>query len=131
MLLSVFSLSLHGKSNSSMKTKEFLGKFISLYLWGNLLAMVLVVVILCFGVKYGLEFYTHHGEGIEVPKLVNMTSKDARLLLAESGLELQVNDSGYNKRLPADCILAQSPGPGMKVKASPKEMMRPTMAWLT
>ena len=99
-----------------MKTKEFLGKFISLYLWGNLLAMVLVVVILCFGVKYGLEFYTHHGEGIEVPKLVNMTSKDARLLLAESGLELQVNDSGYNKRLPADCILAQSPGPDMKVK---------------
>lgn len=99
-----------------MKIKEFFGKFLSLYLWGNLLAMLLVVVGLCFGVKYGLEWYTHHGEGIEVPKLVNMTSKNARLLLAESGLELQVNDSGYNKRLPADCILAQSPGPGMKVK---------------
>jgi beta-lactam-binding protein with PASTA domain len=116
LLLSVFSLSLHGKNNLSMKAKEFFGKFLSAYLWGNLLAMALVVVGLCFGVKYGLELYTHHGEGIEVPKLVNMTSKNARLLLAENGLELQVNDSGYNKRLPADCILAQSPGAGMKVK---------------
>ena len=116
MLLSVFSLSLHGKNNLSMKAKEFFGKFLSAYLWGNLLAMALVVAGLCFGVKYGLELYTHHGEGIEVPKLVNMTSKNARMLLAESGLELQVNDSGYNKRLPADCILAQSPGAGMKVK---------------
>lgn len=100
-----------------MKAKEFFGKLISGYLWGNLLAMAIVVVALCFGVKYGLEFYTRHGEGIEVPRLVNMTGSDARLLLSEQGLELVVTDSGYNKRLPADCILAQSPGPGMKVKA--------------
>ena len=99
-----------------MTTKEFFGKFWSLYLWGNLRAMMLVVVGLCFGVKYGLEWYTHHGEGIVVPKLVNMTSKNARLLLEENGLELVVTDSGYNKRLPADCILAQSPGEGMMVK---------------
>jgi beta-lactam-binding protein with PASTA domain len=99
-----------------MTTKEFFGKFWSLYLWGNLLAMMLVVLGLCFGVKYGLEWYTHHGEGIVVPKLVNMTSKNARLLLEENGLELVVTDSGYNKRLPADCILAQSPGEGMMVK---------------
>jgi len=78
--------------------------------------MMLVVLGLCFGVKYGLEWYTHHGEGIVVPKLVNMTSKNARLLLEENGLELVVTDSGYNKRLPADCILAQSPGEGMMVK---------------
>jgi len=99
-----------------MKTKEFFGKFCSLYLWGNLLAMALVVVGLCFGVKYGLEYYTHHGEGIDVPKLVGMSSANARLLLSENGLELVVTDSGYNKRLPADCILVQSPEQGMKVK---------------
>lgn len=99
-----------------MRTKEFFGKFWSAYLWGNLLAMVLVIIGLCFGVKYGLEWYTHHGEGILVPKLVNMSCTNARLLLAEHGLELMVTDSGYNKRLPADCILAQSPGVGVKVK---------------
>ena len=100
-----------------MKTKEFFGKFCSLYLWGNLLAMVLVVVGLCVGVKYGLAAYTHHGEGIMVPRLVNMSCSNARLLIDEQGLELVVTDSGYNKRLPADCILTQSPEAGMKVKA--------------
>lgn len=100
-----------------MKTKEFFGKFLSAYLWGNLLAMALVVLALCFGVKYGLEVYTHHGEGVKVPKLINMTFDNAKLLLREKGLELMVSDSGYNKRLPADCILAQSPGEGMEVKA--------------
>lgn len=117
MLLSVFFVLLYAKIQSSMKTRDFFGKFCSLYLWGNLLAMALVVVALGFGVKYGLEFYTHHGEGICVPKLTGMAGKDARLLLSENGLELIVTDSGYNKRLPADCILAQSPGPGTKVKS--------------
>ena len=78
--------------------------------------MVLVVVGLCFGVKYGLELYTHHGEGIKVPKLVRMSCSNARLLLDEQGLVLMVSDSGYNKRLPADCILAQSPAEGITVK---------------
>lgn len=100
-----------------MKAKEFFSKFCSLYLWGNLLAMALFVVALCFGVKYGLEVYTHHGEGIVIPNLVNMRASNAHLLLIEKGLDMVVADSGYNKRLPADCILAQSPGPGMKVKS--------------
>ena len=100
-----------------MKIKEFFGKFCSLYLWWNLLAMGLVIVGLCFGLKYGLEVYTHHGEGIELPDMVKMSSDNARLLLEEKGLEMVVTDSGYNKRLPAHCILAQSPGPGTKVKS--------------
>ena len=100
-----------------MKIKEFFGKFCSLYLWWNLLAMGLVIVGLCFGLKYGLEVYTHHGEGIELPDMVKMSSDNARLLLEEKGLEMVVTDSGYNKRLPAHCILAQSPGQGTKVKS--------------
>lgn len=100
-----------------MKVKEFFGKLFGFYLWGNLLAMVLVVVLLGFGVKYGLELYTHHGEGIKVPQLEGMTMDNARLLVAETGLEIMVSDSGYNKRLPANCALAQSPGAGMEVKA--------------
>ena len=40
-----------------MKTKDFFGKFCSLYVWGNLLAMGLVIAGVCFGVKYGLLLY--------------------------------------------------------------------------
>lgn len=99
-----------------MEAKEFFGKFASGFLWGNILAMVLVVVALAFGVKYGLDVYTHHGEGIVVPKIEGMVYDKARTLMVERGLNIMVTDSGYNKRLPANSILLQNPGPGMKVK---------------
>ena len=99
-----------------MEAKEFFGKFASGFLWGNILAMVLVIVALAFGVKYGLDVYTRHGEGIEVPKVEGMVYQNARALMEERGLYLVVTDSGYNKRLPANSILIQNPGPGMKVK---------------
>ena len=99
-----------------MEAKEFFGKFASGFLWGNILAMVLVVVALAFGVKYGLDAYTRHGEGIEVPKIEGMVYQKAHALVEEHGLNIMVTDSGYNKRLPAGCILLQNPGSGMKVK---------------
>lgn len=100
-----------------MKLKEFFGKFASKYLWGNILAMVIVVVVLCLGVKFGLESYTRHGEGIPVPDLSNMSYSSAMTLLEQSGLKIVVSDSGYNKKLPAECILAQNPGAGANVKS--------------
>lgn len=100
-----------------MKLKEFFGKFASWYLWGNILAMAVVVVALCLGVKFGLESYTRHGEGIPVPDLSNMSYSRAMALLEQSGLKIVVGDSGYNKKLPAECILAQNPGAGANVKS--------------
>lgn len=99
-----------------MKIKEFFSKIFSLFVVGNLVAMVVVIVLLCFGVKYGLEWYTHHGEGVKIPKVEGMTYENARMLLEQNGLNIMVSDSGYNKRLPANCILAQSPGEGTMVK---------------
>lgn len=99
-----------------MNAKEFFKKVCSRFLLLNLLAMVIVVVLLCLGVGYGLDLYTHHGEGIEVPDLKGMRYQKASLLLEEKGLSIVVSDSGYNKTLPADCILAQIPGHGQKVK---------------
>ena len=99
-----------------MNAKEFFGKLGGHYVLLNLLAMAVVIVALCFGVKYGLELYTHHGEGIVVPKVQGMTYNKARLLLEQEGLVILVSDSGYNKTLPADCILSQTPGTGTKVK---------------
>lgn len=100
-----------------MKTKDFFGKFVNGYLLGNLLAMALVIGALCLGVKYGLEWYTHHGEGIKVPKIQGMSFTNARTLILEDNLNIMVADSGYNTKLPANCILAQNPGPGTMVKA--------------
>ena len=46
-----------------------------------------------------------------------MTFTDARSLILEDGLNILVADSGYNKKLPANCVLAQNPGPGTLVKS--------------
>ncbi len=100
-----------------MQTKDFFGKFLNLYLLGHLLAMAVVVVLLCLGVKFGLELYTHHGEGIKVPKVEGMLYGNARTMIMEDGLNILVTDSGYNKKLPANIILAQSPGDGTLVKS--------------
>ncbi|MBQ7420228.1 MAG: PASTA domain-containing protein [Prevotella sp.] len=100
-----------------MNAKEIWGKIARQYVLLNLLGMALTVVVLCLGVGYGLDLYTHHGEGIAVPELKGMTYLKARLLLEEEGLNIVVSDSGYQKSLPADCILAQTPGFGTKVKS--------------
>lgn len=99
-----------------MDMKDFLGKFVSRYLLGHLLAMVLVVVLLCVGIMYGLSAYTHHGEGVEIPDLYGMNYTDAISLLSSKGIRVVSNDTGYNQRMEADCILLQMPGAGTKVK---------------
>jgi beta-lactam-binding protein with PASTA domain len=100
-----------------MNVKEIWNKIASHYVLLNLFAMAVVIVLLCVVVKFGLDLYTHHGEGIAVPELKGMSYHKARLLLEEEGLNIIVSDSGYQKTMPADCILAQTPGVGTKVKA--------------
>lgn len=99
-----------------MKVKEFFGKLASRYLLLHLLAMFVVVLLLFLGLKFGLDIYTHHGQGIPVPNLKGMSYDKARMQLEKEGLVIMVSDSGYNKHMPADCILAQTPGGGMRVK---------------
>ncbi len=100
-----------------MKTSEFFGKFKSGYLWGNLLAMAVVVVVLVVGVKYALDVYTHHGESLTVPSVKNKKVKDAERILDDMGLVVIVSDTGYVKTLPPDVVLEQSVLPGEKVKS--------------
>lgn len=100
-----------------METKDFLRKLSSRYLWGNLAAMAAVIVLLCLGLKFGLELYTHHNENIPVPNLRGMDFDKAQELAEQNGLALVVGDSGYNKTLPGGCILMQTPGYGTTVKS--------------
>lgn len=100
-----------------MTPSEFFNKFKSKYLWGNLAAMVLVVIVLCLGVKYGLDIYTHHGESIAIPNVRHRSYADAERILDDANLKMVVSDTGYVKTLPPGCILEQSPAPGERVKS--------------
>ena len=69
-----------------MKPFEFLRKLASRYLLGNLIAMALVVVAVCLGVRYGLDVYTHHGEKIMIPDVRRKSFSDASYLLEDAKL---------------------------------------------
>lgn len=99
-----------------MTVNEFFGKVMSGKFWANIAAMLLVVVLLCLGVKFGIDIYTHHGEEIKVPDIKHKQASDAKQLLANRGLEMQVVDTGYVKTLPSDCVLDQMLAPGTMVK---------------
>ena len=100
-----------------MKSSDFFGKFKSSYLWGNILAMALVVLIIIIGIKYALDIYTRHGEAIPVPNIQHKSQADAERLLQDQGLAMMVTDTGYVKTLPANYILEQIPVAGEKVKS--------------
>ena len=80
-----------------MYSSDFFGKFKSLYLWGNILAMALVVLIIIIGIKYALDIYTRHGEAIPVPDIRHKSQADAERLLQDQGLAMMVTDTGYVK----------------------------------
>ena len=100
-----------------MKASEFFKKITSGYLWGNLFAMAVLVVLISLGVKYGLDVYTHHGEAIQVPNVKYKGFKDAERILEGLGLVVHVSDTGYVKTLPPDCVLEQNPDAGEMVKS--------------
>lgn len=99
-----------------MKTSEFFGKLRSSYLWGNIAAMAVVLVLACWGVQLALDIYTHHGEEVIIPNVKHKSFEDARHIMENAGLEVVVTDTGYVKALGPDCILEQSPAAGEKVK---------------
>lgn len=100
-----------------MTPREFIDKFKSRYLWGNILAMILVAILLCVGVKFGLDLYTHHGESIPIPNIKHKSFADAEHIMANAKLKMVVNDTGYVRTLPPGTILEQAPEAGEHVKS--------------
>ena len=53
-----------------------------------------MVLLLATGVKYGLDIYTRHDEGIPVPNVTNMDFSKAQSLLEMDGLCIEVSPKG-------------------------------------
>ncbi len=109
------------KKNSSKTAetsfwKRWAKKLADRVFWWNVLGMVMVIVIAVLGVNIWLSSYTHHGKTVTVPDVCKMSRKNAQSLVEMNGLHMVVNDTSYNRRLPADCILAQSPEADAVVK---------------
>ncbi|MBQ6652568.1 MAG: PASTA domain-containing protein [Prevotella sp.] len=99
-----------------MEKGKYIKKLFGPYLWGNLLAVSALTVLIALGVRYGLDYYTHHGQSTEVPNVKHKLFNDAKQILDDAGLNIEVTDTGYVKSLPPDVILEQTPGAGNIVK---------------
>lgn len=99
-----------------MTIKEFFSFKTNKYFWLNLIAMMVVVILLLFGVLKWLDVYTRHGEAVVVPDVKGMTVGEAEMLLRNHGLVCVVSDSNYVKNKPAGSILELTPSAGQKVK---------------
>ena len=89
----------------------------SRYLWLNILAMILLVVVIALGAHITLNIYTHHGESISVPDVRRQSLESAQRSLENRGFIVEVNDTGYVKNLPSGVILEQMPAAGTRMKS--------------
>ena len=97
--------------------KSFFRKFTSPVMWGNCLAMAVVLALLMAGLIWWLGDFTHHGEGISVPDFSGLNYRESVSRGDELGLIVIVGDSTYDKKVPAGCIVAQKPVAGASVKS--------------
>lgn len=98
-----------GKLSTYLRTKTFRK---------NLLIAIGSIFTFLVILFYSLGFYTHHGEGIPVPKLKGLTLAEAIEVLEEQGLRYQVNDSIYLIDQGPGVVVEQDPDPNTNVKSN-------------
>jgi beta-lactam-binding protein with PASTA domain len=87
----------------------------------NLMAALVLVVIIFFGLKLYLDNYTHHNEYHLVPDLTNKTYEEAKQILTDRKMKLVVIDTvEYNPKYKKYAILDQNPHKNDQVKVGRK-----------
>lgn len=73
-----------------------------------LIALAIGIVLLIVLLSY-LKRYTEHGIEVEVPNVTGMYIEEANTLAAHEGLQIEVVDSTYSKKVPLGTIVEQTP----------------------
>lgn len=73
-----------------------------------LIALAIVVVMGAVALWW-LDKYTHHGDEVIVPNVVNSYVEEATILAGAEGLRLQIADTTYNRRFKLGSIVEQKP----------------------
>ncbi len=96
--------------------KDFFSFKNNRFFWCNLIAIVAVLLIACYGTLHWLDTYTHHGESYVVPDVKNKTVAEANKALAAQFINATIVDSTYIKGARAGIVLDQTPVAGSRVK---------------
>lgn len=89
-----------------LKTKDFRNNFLAA------IGVVIAVVLVAY---FSLGYYTRHGSGIPVPKLMGLPVEKAINVLEEQGFHYQI-DSVYVLDQAPGTVIQQDPDPGTNVK---------------
>ncbi|MBO4621231.1 MAG: PASTA domain-containing protein [Paludibacteraceae bacterium] len=93
--------------------------------WNNsdvafVLKMVLIalaiVIVLGVAALFWLDKYTHHGDEVVVPNVVNSYVEEASILAQAEGLHLVIADTTYTRRFKLGSIVEQKPAPESRTK---------------
>ena len=81
-----------------------------------LLIALAIVIVLGAIALFWLDKYTHHGDEVIVPNVVNSYVEEATILAQAEGLRLQIADTTYNRRFKLGSIVEQKPAPDSRTK---------------
>ncbi|MGB3592257.1 MAG: PASTA domain-containing protein [Nonlabens sp.] len=85
--------------------------------WIQVVLAIVVVLMLCFGYLFWLDWYTNHDQEIMVPDLEKLSLTQANNRLEELDLRSRVIDSSnFNPDFPPRTIIEQEPRAGKMVK---------------
>lgn len=86
------------------------------YITKRVLLAILIFVVLAWAALIMIDFYTHHGEFVNVPDLQGLYVEDADNILENYELYAQIIDSVYVKDKPLGTIVEQIPSANSSVK---------------
>ena len=89
---------------------------LSTWIVKNLVLAVAAVAVLLIVVNLFLSIGTQHNKEITVPDFTNMTYEEARYNAQRVGLQVEIADSVYVRRMKKGAVFAQFPKGGNKVK---------------
>ena len=89
--------------------------------FGQALAALAILAVLCYFFMHWLTFTTDHGHEITVPNLAKLTEEQVEEKLDDLDLDYVLLDSvDYNSDYPKFSVVEQDPLPGAKVKEGRK-----------
>ncbi len=82
----------------------------------NLVLMVIVACALIWAVMLFLDVWTHHGSNSTVPQIKGLTYNEAKLVLAENDMSIEISDSIFDRNAAPGTVLESWPKAGAVVK---------------
>lgn len=94
---------------SVMTFKSFMNETKAGFIVKNLLVALAICIVLLVILHSYLKRYTEHGIEVEVPDITGMYMEEAETLVHHEGLQIEVIDSTFSKKVPLGTIVEQMP----------------------